>query len=508
MKHFRTTCAVSALISAAFAQGAAADITADEAWTSLRDMLTGSGYSVDSSESREGNALVVSDLVFTMVSEVDTGTTSVDFGTLRFVETGDGAVRVEMPGVLPVTSTFTDPDTGQPVTVNIDITQAGAQLVMSGTPERITQSYSAETVGIAMTSFDAPGADIPPDAIRLSATIAAPSSTSILGQGEPRPVEMSATAESASFDMAFEVPGESKATAAGQMGALTFTGSGALPTNTDGGDLYAMMEAGYRLQGTFSHDGGAMQLSGEEEGQSFTAETSSDSGQLDMAVSGDSLTYDIRQTGTSITALLAELPFPLSIQAAALQAGVTLPVSPGDEPKDFNLLVNLEDFVMSDMIWAMLDPQSILPRDPATLLVDLAGKAKVFTDLLDPNLATKLEDTGEMPGQLEALDINAVRLDMVGAELNGTGAFTFDNSDTASFGGYPRPVGKLNLSLKGGNGLLDKLSQMGLIGPQEAGSARMMMGLFGVPGDAPDTLNSTLEINEQGHISANGQRIQ
>ena len=29
-----------------------------------------------------------------------------------------------------------------------------------------------------------------------------------------------------------------------------------------------------------------------------------------------------------------------------------------------------------------------------------------------------------------------------------------------------------------------------------------------LPGDAPDTLNSKLEINAEGHILANGQRIQ
>jgi hypothetical protein len=35
----------------------------------------------------------------------------------------------------------------------------------------------------------------------------------------------------------------------------------------------------------------------------------------------------------------------------------------------------------------------------------------------------------------------------------------------------------------------------------------MMMGLFAVPGDAPDTLNSKIEFTQDGQILANGQRI-
>ena len=64
-----------------------------------------------------------------------------------------------------------------------------------------------------------------------------------------------------------------------------------------------------------------------------------------------------------------------------------------------------------------------------------------------------------------------------------------------------------DLTLVGANGLIDKLIQMGFVSDQDAMGARMMMGMLAVPGDAPDTLNSTIEINEQGHIMANGQRI-
>jgi hypothetical protein len=35
-----------------------------------------------------------------------------------------------------------------------------------------------------------------------------------------------------------------------------------------------------------------------------------------------------------------------------------------------------------------------------------------------------------------------------------------------------------------------------------------MMGLFARPGEGPDSLVSKIEVNAQGHVLANGQRIQ
>ena len=46
------------------------------------------------------------------------------------------------------------------------------------------------------------------------------------------------------------------------------------------------------------------------------------------------------------------------------------------------------------------------------------------------------------------------------------------------------------------------------VAPEEqAAGARMMMGLFAVPGDGEDTLTSTIEVKGDGQILANGQRI-
>jgi len=148
----------------------------------------------------------------------------------------------------------------------------------------------------------------------------------------------------------------------------------------------------------------------------------------------------------------------------------------------------------------------ILPRDPATVAIDLAGKVTPSVDLLDPEQIEAL-DGQTPPGELNALTLNNLTIEAAGAQITGEGDFTFDNTDLQSFDGMPRPEGALSLKLSGANGLIDNLIQMGLVSDQDAMGARMMMSMFAVPGSEPDTLNSTIEVNEQGHVLANGQRI-
>ncbi len=202
-----------------------------------------------------------------------------------------------------------------------------------------------------------------------------------------------------------------------------------------------------------------------------------------------------------------QLPFPVQFASQKLGFEMTTPVSKGDEPQDFAGSFTLSEFTMSEAIWAMFDPAQQLPRDPATVDIDLTGKARLLFDLLDPEQAEALEDMEEAPAELNALTLNRLTVRLAGAELTGEGDFTFDNSDLESFDGLPAPLGALDLQLVGGNGLLDKLVAMGLIPQDQASGVRMMMGLFARPGDGEDTLVSRIEVNEEGHVLANGQRL-
>ena len=102
---------------------------------------------------------------------------------------------------------------------------------------------------------------------------------------------------------------------------------------------------------------------------------------------------------------------------------------------------------------------------------------------------------------LESLNITELGLKVAGAALDGTGAFTFDNSM-----GMPMPLGEANITITGANKLIDGLIATGLLPEQDAMGARMMMGMFMVP-SGDDTLTSKIEAKEGMQILVNGQPL-
>ena len=112
----------------------------------------------------------------------------------------------------------------------------------------------------------------------------------------------------------------------------------------------------------------------------------------------------------------------------------------------------------------------------------------------------------DVPGELNGIQLTELTVRAAGAEITGDGAFTFDNSDLDTFDGFPRPEGDVNLAINGINGLVDKLIQMGIVPEDQAMMPRMMLGMFATPvGD--DMLTSKIEVNSEGHVLANGQRL-
>jgi Uncharacterized protein conserved in bacteria (DUF2125) len=120
---------------------------------------------------------------------------------------------------------------------------------------------------------------------------------------------------------------------------------------------------------------------------------------------------------------------------------------------------------------------------------------------------TRMIDAGIVPFDLQSVTINDLSASGLGASATAAGAFALDMSDMVTFDGIPRPTGQATATLTGINGLLDKLISIGLLAPADAMQGRMMMGMFArVVGT--DQLQSTLEISAEGHVIANGQRIQ
>jgi hypothetical protein len=80
-----------------------------------------------------------------------------------------------------------------------------------------------------------------------------------------------------------------------------------------------------------------------------------------------------------------QIPFPeVAIAAEEVGSRLAMPVGVSEEPQDVGLALRFVGLTISDQIWSMFDPAGVLPRDPATLVVDIAGKANWLVDVFDP----------------------------------------------------------------------------------------------------------------------------
>lgn len=491
------------LVTLLSATSAWADLTADDVWSQWKSFLEGSGYEIDGSESRSGDTLTVSNFEMSMPIPDATGAFTVTIGAIAFREQGDGTVAVDLPNTMPLRAYGSEGD--EKFDAAMSLSQTGQTMVVSGTPQDMLYTYSAASMGLALDEMTVDGAQVPPEIARVALTTGAMTSTTRMVVGDQRAYEQQMTMDGVSYDFAFTDPESTdRASVTGQLAKVRFSGEGVVPLELDPEDMAKMLKEGFAFSGSFDYENGSSNIEGSDGSDTFSYQSTSDSGQFGVSMDASQLGYDLASSGAEATAVVSQFPFPVSIEMAKAGMNLAMPIGQGDQEQDFAFGLNLTEFEMADTIWGLLDPGGILPRDPATIAMDLTGKAKVLADIFAPDFPDNLEGP---PGELNAVSLNSMIVSMVGAQLTGSGAFTFDNTDMSTFDGIPRPAGTVELQLSGANALLDRLVQMGMVGDQEVMGARMMMGMLAVPGAEPDSLNSRIEINDEGHILANGQRI-
>jgi len=482
-----------------------ADITAAEVWEDWKSTSAAFGQTLTAgNEDNSGGVLTLNDVAVTM----DMPGEKIDgmIPNITLTELGNGTVEIRMSPEFEMTMMIDPPkdSDGEAVKTTIVIATPGMDTVVSGDAAAPIYDFTAPVMDLSVTEMIVDGSPVDMEtAIGLTDLAGR---YSIQGTGD-RDHESQINAATLTIDISGSDPEDGGSTfalktaykAIETTSAGTAAGMGAL-----GGDPAAAITPETRVTAMLRHGGGstAVAVTDPETGD-FTLDATTRSGQLDITIADGVIGYDAVGKGLNITVSGDQIPVPEVTAAMDEMAfGLTLPILKGEDVKDYGLLLNLSGLTVSDFLWSMIDPETVLPRDPATLLIELAGKARVLTDLTD----TAALEAGASPGEVESLNVKNLRLAFAGADLTGSGDFTFDNSDTLTFGGFPAPDGKVDLKLTGGNGLLDKLVQLGVLPQDQAMGARMMMGLFAKPtGD--DTMESQIEVKPDGSISANGQRL-
>ncbi|EYD73319.1 DUF2125 domain-containing protein [Limimaricola hongkongensis] len=503
---------------ALMAGAAQADVTAEQVWQDWQEGAARLGETriETGAEQRSGDRLTITDLVLTMQGE--DGELVARLPEIVFAETGDGAVEVTLSDSYPIEISGTDED-GVQTEIELSMQQTGLEVTVSGDPGAMRYDYAADRYALVLDRLVEDGETIPAEAM-LALNAVRGSYLSETAASGLRRTDYDITAET--LDLMIE--GEDSAGDAGgdtggsmaidaSVAEIAISGALALP---EGMEEAEALPDDFSLVFDYATGPALVEFEGEgEDGRAAgTARTASST--VGLSLDPARVSYASSTKGLDLTLTDGPMPFPVEISAAEYGFGLDAPLAAGEAAQDLSARITLDSLTLGDPVWALFDPAEVLPRTPATLIAELSGTARLPQDLTDPGTAEAMgEAVGDGEGaamaeaapEIESLTLDRLVLRLAGAELLGDGGFTFDNSDFETFPGFPRPEGRIDLKIDGLNGLIENLSTLGVIPAEQLMGARMMLGLF-TTSIGNDELTSTIEINPEGHVIANGQRIQ
>lgn len=485
---------------ALFAGPALADLTAEQVLADQLQQLSTVGISVKTTgESRSGNTLTVEGLEGT--AELPEGAMAFTVGGAQFIEQGDGTVRIAYDATLPVTFTGVSVD-GETFEMAMSLNQEDFSQIASGSPEKIRYDFEAASISLTDLRFLQPAEAAELDMTVMVEAMGMSGFTELTG-GDIRDYVADIALEAITMTFSGTDPDGPNGEFSFQMDLADLSAAyeGAFAAQNLMDSFAQSIAKGNRTKGAMTHGAVSYALAGDGPEGQFQMSMTAGSGDLDFEIGEAGLSYGgtTKDVAATFGGTMMPLP-PVSISMAETGGRLTMPVVPGDDPQDFALRMSMTGLEIDPVLWSMFDPGEQLPRDPATLVVDLDGEVVLTEDVFAPDFAE--QSMTAPPGQINELNVNELRLSLAGAELSADADFTFNNEM-----GMPVPSGVANIMLMGSNQLMDTLVAMGLLPQDQAMGARMMMGMFARPGDGPDTLVSTIEVNEDGSILANGQRI-
>lgn len=535
MKSFSLTLSTAALMAASPAM---AEITAQELWALWQEQAMQYGQPVTAEVTDTGGSLVLNNMTSEMV--VEDMTVSTSFAQVTLTNQDDGTVSISAADSLVYR--FEGPSPAGTSAVIATFTLSGLQATASGSTEMLSVDSQMSNFELADLAFEnVPPGEIPEHEASLS--LAGFQSSYSYDFTQPGFVGFNGSASFGPLAIAFEaqepaggggtetdesatptMPGGSTGNDGGgftpvqpqqpttpskqagdqgfaefalNFGASESTFSGTMPLGVDWMNTETY-PAGMAIEMDTSYDSASVRFAYEDRFENVDISASNTGGSIGFAISEQAMRYALGAEGVEVSVFTQDLPFPISAAADSTLVSVDIPLARSDTPSPFAAEVAYEGVTVDESIWAMVDPGGQVPRGPATIIMDVSGTVQIFVDLLTMS-PEELENMTSAPGELRDLTLNNLRVSFGGAELTGVGDVDFQPGQI-----IPVPVGSVDLSLTGANGLLQTLSNAGLVPPQQAGMARGMLGMFAVPGSGPDSYTSNIEFGADGSITANG----
>ncbi|MCW1952067.1 MAG: DUF2125 domain-containing protein [Octadecabacter sp.] len=490
-------------LSTAFVTPAMADVSAADVWSNQQALYSSMGATLSGDLS--GDQLTNPEINVILPEGIASFQIKTD--TVTITENSDGSVTVEYPSPMTVTVAGGAAGEGN-FSASATLTHDGYTITATGNPGDISYVSAGNNLRFEIGDVSVDGAaGLEKTAIEGFMTLTNWGGTSQVTEGNL--INYTAEAQVGTTEADFTFDAENVSAHSTQL-TMPMTTSIAASFPVGGSDvmnLSAALRDGLSLVIQSTGEGNSSTTVTTLDGEILnTQKTSTGAQDFELSFTQEGLAMSGEASSLAMT-MLDPLIFADEIELGigALTMDYDVPLNASDEAQDFRIATGLKDVTIGDTIWGMIDPAGQLPRDPAEISFDVTGMGTNGIDLLDIAALSTL--MGPPPIEVDEVTIENLRIAAVGAEATATGAMTFDWTDLQTISGIARPEGAITVNLNGANALMDKLVAMGLIPAEDLMMPRMMMGMFATPvGD--DMLETVLEVNSEGHVLANGQRLQ
>ncbi|WP_127113642.1 DUF2125 domain-containing protein [Shimia sediminis] len=484
-----------------------ADVTPEDVWQNMQDMVAPMGVTLTARATRSGKALMLEDVVYALALPFDAGSVALSVGSLELQARGDGSVDMIYPPAASYTLTFTSPE-GISQSGGMGVVYEGIEVIASGSPADVTYTYNVPRMDMTLADIVVPNLI---DRLSGQGFVEDYKGSFRTTVGEMVETSGSYTSGAQAFTFAQTVTEDGvQVDTQGKQGAEAMQGDMRFAMPRDGMsilDLAAALRAGLMLE-----------IEGDATGY-FSDQSSSVEGQEVMAQSVVTEHYEVRmvldQSGFGISGpmrnarmdmqLSQPVPLMLGMDIAAFDTDMQIPLLKDDQFAPYRIHLEMTGLSLDESLWAMFDPGAVLPRTPADLVMKASGHARNMVEWLDIlNVETAMDTLPGLAVEPQDLTLDSFVLRAAGAEVSGTGAVSFDNSAAP-----PLPIGTARFDIKGANTLIDTLVSMGLLSDKDASGARMGLAMMTKPAEdgSADRLRSEVEMTAEGHVYVNGNRM-
>jgi len=500
---FKTTALISLIATPTLA-----DVNARNVWDMFIANYNAVGLQIEATEISDGDTLKLENIKISGKFPFESGDISISATGISLIGNSDGTVTVQFPETMPLAVALSLPD-DLFITATLDYNHKGHKMTASGDPDKVLLNYSADLVELTLTDATSP-ADTSIKAAGLM-SLSGITGLTTLQTGEMFTISQEYSADELIMDWDYSISGSGAIASKSRLVMQEMAGDNILLVPNNGFDfknLAAQFRNGASLQTTYS--------SGTYIAKAESSVNSVSVIKQDISVGSTDSTMSLTKDGFKMKVLaenylldfkVNDLPFAIRGKIDNLFADFVFPLLSGEKEQGFVYNIALNNFTMDPEIWAQFDPKNILPRDPADLIVKISGKAKLFFDLLDFETMQKVAKENTKFGEITSVTIDDFILSAVNTKLSAKGAFTLDNTDLTTFGGFPAPDGNLLVNLSGMDAMIKNLVKMGLVSEDDVMGMRMGLMMMAVAGEKEDTLVSDIKVSPNGEVTANGKRI-